>query len=147
VDFIIKNLRKYSKRATIISVGLVTNLADVIDKDPETWKMVKEVYSMFGSFYIGYESDPVPSTEWNVFADIAVAKKFISSSVPITLAGLDVTTMVKFNSDRRKQLFQRNSPLTDALCELNELWSTGNPRCNPTLYDPVAVVIFGDYNP
>ena len=140
-DFIIEQLRKYPDQVTIISVGPVTNLGDVIDKDPEAWKMVKEVYSMFGSFYMGYNEGPVPDPEWNVRADVESAKKFMNSGVPITLAGLDVTTMVKFGTERRQQLLLRSSPLTDALCGLYSLWSSNRPGSDPTLYDPVAVVM------
>ena len=140
-DFIIQSLRKYPNQITIISVGPVTNLGDVIDKDPHAWKMVKNVYSMFGSFYMGYNEGPVPSAEWNVRADVESAKKFINSGVPITLAGLDVTTIVKFGPERRLRLSMRYSPLTDALCGLYTLWSINQPGKDPTLYDPVAVAM------
>ncbi|HUU27778.1 MAG TPA: nucleoside hydrolase [archaeon] len=138
-DFIIQTLRKYPGQVTVISVGPVTNLGDVIDKDPEAWKMVKQVYSMFGSFYLGYGGDPVPSAEWNVVADVESAKKYMTSGVPVTLAGLDVTTLVKFNAERRLQIQMRNSPLTDALCGLYTLWSINRFGSDPVLYDPVAV--------
>ncbi len=140
-DFIIEMLRKYPHQVTIISVGPVTNLADVIEKDPEAWKMVKDVYSMFGSFYMGYDTGPIPNAEWNVRADVKSAQTFMNSGVPITLAGLDVTTMVKFDSERRLSLLMRNSPLTDALCGLYSLWCNGNMDANPTLFDPVAVAM------
>lgn len=140
-DFISETLRKYPHEVTIISVGPVTNLGDVIDKDPEAWKLVKEVYSMFGSFYMGYNGGPVPDAEWNVCADVESAKKFMTSGVPITLAGLDVTTIVKFNEGRRLRLLLRNSPLTDAVCGLFSLWSSNSPGRDPTLFDPVAVTM------
>ncbi|OGG05253.1 MAG: hypothetical protein A3F83_14305 [Candidatus Glassbacteria bacterium RIFCSPLOWO2_12_FULL_58_11] len=140
-DFIIGMLRKYPHQVTLISVGPVTNLADVIDKDPEAWKLVKEVYSMFGSFYIGYGGDPVPSAEWNVVADVPSAQKFMTSGVPITLAGLDVTTLVKFSAERRLELLERHSPLTDAICSLYSLWSLDSPGRDPVLFDPVAVTM------
>ncbi len=144
-DFIIRNLRKHPGEVTVISVGPVTNLGDVIDKDPEAWKMVKAVYSMFGSFYMGYGEGSPPTNEWNVRADVEAAKKYIGSGVPITLAGLDVTTMVKFQEPRRLQLLLRQSPLTDALCGLYSLWSMDRPGSDPTLYDPVAVaMVFTD---
>ncbi len=139
VDFIIEQLKNYPHQVTIISVGPVTNLGDVIDKDPGAWNLVKGVYSMFGSFYMGYDTGPVPDPEWNVRCDVASAKKFMSSGVPITLAGLDVTTMVKFGPQRRLSLLMRSSPLTDALSALTSLWSLNQPGRDPTLFDPVAV--------
>lgn len=139
-DFIIDTLRKYPGEVTIISVGPVTNLADAIRKDPEAWKLVKEVYSMFGSFYVGYNGDPTPHPEWNVVADVESAKVFMTSGVPITLAGLDVTGTVKFGKERRLHLLIRQSPLTNAICGLYSLWAPNMDR-DPTLYDPVAVAM------
>ena len=138
-DFIIRMLRKYPGQVTIISVGPVTNLGDVITKDPEAWKMVKAVYAMFGSFYIGYDGGAVPDAEWNVKCDIPAAKKFVDSGVPIIYAGLDVTTTVKYNQDRRTMLFARHSSLTDAISGLYTLWAGNNLHAEPTLFDPVAV--------
>ncbi len=141
-DFIIRMLKKYPGQVTIISVGPVTNLGDVIRKDPAAWKLVKEVYAMFGSFYMGYGGDSRPSAEWNVRADVPSAQLFMTSGVPITLAGLDVTAMVKFSEERRLQLLYRNSPLTDAISALYTLWALPHPEGrDPTLFDPVAVAM------
>jgi len=138
-DFIIEQLRKYPNQITIISVGPVTNLGDVIEKDPEAWRMVKAVYSMFGSFYRGYDKGPVPHPEWNVVADVKSSQKLISSGVPLTLIGLDVTTLAMFGPERRLRLLYRNSPLTNALCSLYSLWS--GTDTDPMLHDPLAVSI------
>jgi len=140
-DFIIKNLKKYPGQIVIISVGPTTNLGDVITKDPAAWKMVKSVYAMFGSFYMGYDQGPRPDPEWNVRVDVESAKKFMNSGVPIILAGLDVTTMVKFGPERRQQILFRASPLTDAITGLYSLWSIHNPGADPTLFDPVTVAM------
>ena len=136
-DFIIEQLKKYPHEVTIISVGPVTNLGDVIAKDPEAWKLVKEVYSMFGSFYRGYDRGPVPHPEWNVVADVKSSQRLINSGVPITLIGLDVTTLAMFGPERRLRLLYRNSPLTNALCSLYSLWS--DTDADPMLHDPLAV--------
>jgi purine nucleosidase len=140
-DFIIQKLRAYPNQITIISIGPVTNLGDVIDKDPAAWKMVKEVISMFGSFYVGYGAGSPPAAEYNVATDIESAKKLIASGVPLTLAGTDVTAMVNFGPERRLQLLMRCSPLTDALSGLYSLWSSNKPGRDPILYDPVAVAM------
>ena len=134
-DFIIRNLRKYPNEIILFTVGPVPNMRDVIEKDPEVLKLAKKVYSMFGSFYLGYESDPVPDAEWNVRADVESAKLFAASGAPITYAGLDVTTFVKLNADNRLKLLMRQSPLTNALCGLYSLWGAETP----TLFDVVAV--------
>lgn len=145
-QFIIRNLKKYPHQVTIISVGPTTNLGDAITLDPEAWKLVKEVVAMFGSFYMGYGGSPVPSAEWNVRADVPSAQKFMTSGVPVRLAGLDVTTLVNFSEARRRQLADRGSPLTDAIMGLYSLWSAHRPGHDPVLFDPVAVSMALDEN-
>lgn len=135
-DFISQQLKKYPGQVTIISVGPVQNMADVIKQDPAAWRLVKRVVAMFGSFYIGYNGSPSPDIEWNVLVDPAAAQTFVASGVPITYAGLDVTTFVKADANFRQQLLARQSPVTNALCGLHSLW--GYDR-DPTLYDAVAV--------
>ncbi len=134
-DFIVEVLRKYPHEVILFTVGPVPNIADVIQKDAGALKLAKNIYSMFGSFFMGYDNNPVPSAEWNVQADVASAKLFAGSGVPITYAGLDITTFVKLEKKRRQQLLMRQSPLTNALCGLYTLWG----QETPVLYDAVAV--------
>ena len=134
-DFIIENIKKYPNEVVIISVGPVTNMADVIDKDPNALKMAKKIYAMFGSFYIGYNTAPEINAEWNVKVDIPASQKFVNSGANIVYAGLDVTAMVKLDKAKRELLLMRQSPITNALSALYVLW--GNET--PTLFDPVAI--------
>lgn len=134
-DFIIENLRKYPGEVVLITVGPVPNMLDVIEQDKNALKQAKHIYSMFGSFYMGYGSDPVIDAEWNVRADEEASKAFAASGADITYAGLDITTFVKWNEERRLKLLMRQSPLTNALSGLYTLWG----RETPTLYDCVAV--------
>lgn len=134
-DFIAEQLRRYPNQITLISVGPVSNLADLIQRDPEALQLAKGVYSMFGSFYLGYGSSPVPSAEWNVRADIPSARTLSSSNVPITYAGLDVTAFVELEADQRRALWSRRTPLTNALQALYRLWG----RETPILFDAVPI--------
>ncbi len=134
-DFIIENLDKYPGDVILFTVGPVPNLGDIVKKDPEALKSAKRIYSMFGSFYMGYGSHPVPDAEWNVRADVESAKLLASSGAPITYAGLDITTFVTLEEENRKKIAMRHSPLTDALTGLYTLWG----RQTPVLYDVVAV--------
>ena len=134
-DFIIDNLRKYPDEIILFTVGPVPNIADVIRKDPEALKLAKHIYSMFGSFYIGYGGKSEPDAEWNVRADVESAKRFASCGAKITYAGLDITAFVTLEESERYKLLMRQSPLTDALCGLYSLWG----KQTPILFDCVAV--------
>ena len=134
-DFIIETLKKYPNEVVVISVGPVMNMADVIEKDPQALKLAKKVYSMFGSFYVGYGTMPSIDAEWNVKVDIPASQKFVNSGADIVYAGLDVTAMVKLDKEKRDLLLMRQSPLTNALSCLYVLWENETP----TLFDPVAI--------
>ncbi|HEV7349444.1 nucleoside hydrolase [Telluribacter sp.] len=136
-DFIIEQIRKYPNEVVVISVGPVTNMADVIKKDPQALKMAKKVYAMFGSFYIGYNYSPTINKEWNVVADVESAKTFVNNSgINIIYAGLDITTFVKADKAYREKMLYRQSPLTNGILGLHSLWNYNN---DPTLFDAVAV--------
>ena len=134
-DFIAGQLRRHPRQITLISVGPVSNLADLLQRDPEALQLAKRVYSMFGSFYLGYGGSPVPSAEWNVRADIPSARTLSTSKAPITYAGLDVTALVELKAEQRRTLWSHGSPLTDALEALYRLWG----RETPILFDPVPI--------
>jgi inosine-uridine nucleoside N-ribohydrolase len=142
-DFIIENLRKYPDEVILFTVGPVPNIKDVLEKDPGALKLAKHVYSMFGSFYMGYDTGPIPSAEWNVRGDEEAARMLVTSGADITYAGLDITTYVKLNELYRDKLLRRQSPLTNALSGLYTLWryeSYAHP--DPVLHDVVAVGMF-----
>jgi purine nucleosidase len=135
VDFIMQMLDKYPGEIVLLTTGPVPNMADLIHKRPDVLKKAKAIYAMFGSFFMGYGRDPVPSAEWNVAADVASAKTFVEAGAAITYAGLDITTFVTLDEKNRYKLLMRQSPLTNALCGLYSLWELETP----VLYDAVAV--------
>jgi purine nucleosidase len=135
-DFIIEQLRKYPNEIIVLSVGPVTNMSDIIKKDPKVLGLAKQVVAMFGSFYIGYNGAPTIDAEWNVKVDIPASKQFVQSGANITYAGLDVTAFVKWDKTYRDIILNRQSPLTNILTGLTTLW--GYDR-TPTLFDAVAV--------
>ena len=107
----------------------------MIRKDKKALSKAKHIYSMYGSFYMGYSAGPMIDAEWNVRADEEASKLFTSTVNNITYAGLDITTSVKWGAENRMKLLMRQSPLTNGLTALYTLWG----RETPTLYDCVAV--------
>jgi purine nucleosidase len=141
-DFIIEQLKKYPNEVVLITIGPVPNIADMLDKEPEILKLAKHVYSMFGSFYMGYDRGPVPVPECNVVCDVKSSKKMVTSGAKITYAGLDITTYVKLKSEFVELLAQRRTPLTEALTSLTYLWGfERGTKPEPVLFDAVTVAM------
>ncbi|WP_044206783.1 nucleoside hydrolase [Flammeovirga sp. OC4] len=145
VEFISTTLEKYPNEVNLVTVGPVPNMKDLLAKDPSILKKAKHIYSMFGSFNMGYNSAPTPSPEWNVVADIEASKAFIKADKDhkITYIPLDVTAFVKVNQENMNLLQMRNSTLTDAICANYVLWRfmdyAKDLNYIPIVYDAVAI--------
>ena len=138
-DFIIESLNKYPGEIILFTVGPVDNISDVLDKEPDILKKAKKVVSMFGSIDIGYGGG-APSAEWNVRGSIEAGRKLMNSGADILLAPLDVTDHVIFNNDYLTAMFNRQTPLTDALGALYALWYRQAPWASqPKMFDGVAI--------
>ncbi|MFS0862199.1 nucleoside hydrolase [Fredinandcohnia sp. 179-A 10B2 NHS] len=89
VDFIIDKITQFPNEITLIAVGPLTNLALALQKQPEIVSLVKEVVIMGGAVYV--PGNKSPYGEANILTDPEAAKIVLSSGLPITLVGLDVT--------------------------------------------------------
>jgi purine nucleosidase len=139
-EFILRSLDRYPGEVTLFTVGPVCNIADLLDRDPGALRKTRRVVSMFGSFFTGYDGGTAPDAEWNVRADVRSARRLLASGADLTLAGLDVTVMVRLGEADRQQIFFRRSALTDALSGLYSLWRFETwSRPDPTLFDVSAV--------
>lgn len=128
-------LLKERDGVTIITIGPLTNVARLLDEQPELAKKIKRLVVMGGSIAVGYDGKPQPEVEWNFKLDIPAAQKVLSSSLPILLVPLDATATVALEAKQRNELFAAHTPLTWQLQNLYELWN----KETPILFDPVAV--------
>jgi len=78
--------------------------------------------------------------EGNIGSNPAAAQVVFSSGIPIVMAPLDVTSMLKLDAAGRSRIFSLNTPITNALAALYHLW----PHETPTLFDPMAVALVLD---
>ena len=139
-EFIVEQVNADPGEIILVPVGPLTNIAKALELDPGIASKVKRIVTMGGAAYVGYNLKPPPCAEYNIRADIPAAQTVYSSGIPITMCGLDVTAMLRFDAERRKQLADRGLPLTDALTELYKLWG----HETPILYDPMALCMVID---
>lgn len=88
IDFIIEQIHRYPKEVTLVITGPMTNVALAMRKDPGIIPLLHEVVFMGGSWGYG---NVTPAAEFNIWADAEAAKVVISSGVPMTMMGLDLT--------------------------------------------------------
>jgi len=134
-QFLVQQVNAHPGEITLVPIGPLTNLAAALDLAPSIAGKLKGIVTMGGSAYVGYNLQPPPCAEYNIHQDIPAAKRVYSAGIPITMVGLDVTAMLRFDADMRAQLAARGLPLTDALTELYRLWG----HETPILYDPMAL--------
>ncbi len=140
VEFLYQQLKARPGELTIVAIGPLTNIARLFNEHPDCKLWVKHLVLMAGSVRLGYKGQAPPEPEWNIKCDIPSAKAVFASGVPLVVAPLDATTMLRLKEPLRRRLFDARTVLTDPLRQLYKLWE----QPTPTLYDPVAVTLCFD---
>jgi len=145
VDFILDQIRRHPGEITLVAIGPMPNIGALIDKDPATFRKLKRVVIMGGSFEpmpeeFGNAPPRQPVSEWNIKNAIPAAQKLFHAGVPLVAMPLDSTANLKLEEMERNILFAQGTPLTDALALLYHQWSYNTRgQTTPTLFDPMTV--------
>jgi purine nucleosidase len=139
VDFILDQIRRNPGQITLVAIGPLVNVGELIDRDRETFRKLQRVVLMGGSIArrygdLGYAPDRGPEAEWNIKNDIPAAQKLFASGVPVFMMPLD-STQLKLDEIKREIVFQAGTPLTDALTLLYHEWG----QQTPTLFDVMTI--------
>lgn len=137
VEFLYQQLKAEPGKLTIVAIGPLTNIAELLRQHPDCKPWINRIVLMGGSIRVGYNAKPPAEAEWNVKSDVAAAKFVFSSGVPLTVAPLDATTMLKLDKTARRELFDTGTAVANELWTLYDLWN----KPTPVLYDPVAVTL------
>jgi inosine-uridine nucleoside N-ribohydrolase len=140
VDLMRREFERRPGEITLVAIGELTNVAALLKSDPSMGKKIKRLALMGGSIAHGYGQDLKPAAEWNIKSNPAAAQVVFSSGVPILMAPLDVTAMLRLDAAARHRIFTRLTPTTNALALLYHLWG----QETPTLFDPMAVAMLID---
>lgn len=140
VDFILNRIQANPDQVTLIAIGPLVNVGALIDKDPATFRRLKQVVIMGGSvgtWFNGSDlgSQMAPVAEWNIVNDIQSAQKLFKSGVPIAMMPLDSTSNLGLDEVNRSILFSQATPITNALAALYFEWGSQTP----VLYDPMTI--------
>lgn len=140
VEFLYNQLKAEPSKFTLVAIGPLTNVAELLAKHPECKPWIKRLVLMGGAVRVGYSGKPPAEVEWNIKCDIAAARAVFRSGVPLVVAPLDATTDLKLKGKQRDAVFRAGTPLSNQLRALFQLWD----QPTPTLFDPVAVTLCFD---
>jgi purine nucleosidase len=140
VELIARILREHVEPVTLVPVGPLTNIALLLRTHPELTERIAEIVVMGGSMGAG---NVTPFAEFNVWVDPEAADVVVTSGVPLTLCGLDVTHQALATADVFDRLAAIGSPLATTTAGLlgffrdryRERWGLDAPP----VHDPVAV--------
>ena len=105
VELIIDQLRAATQPITIIALGPLTNLAEVLLADATLVKQIAMIYFMGGALDVPGNLAELnrrltnPYAEWNIYIDPYAAAVVLQSGVPITIVPLDVTNQHPLTDD------------------------------------------------
>ena len=139
VDFIIDACHKYGKDLIIIPIGAFTNMARVIEKDPEALNLCGKVVIMGGAFFKQY-------ADWNVICDVDAADIMFRNLNNLECIGADVTHLMVGEQALYDNLleYEGNEPGHKYLTELCRLWKKDRPKASLLLHDPLVVYYVAD---
>lgn len=114
VDFIIATcLAAEDRSITLCPLGPMTNIAQAIVQAPDILTKLREIAFMGGAA-LG-PGNITPSAEFNIYTDPHAAQIVLSSGVPLTMFGLDVTHQAITTPARRDAIRAVGSPVSDAV--------------------------------
>jgi inosine-uridine nucleoside N-ribohydrolase len=124
-DLIIDILQNSNEAISIVAVGPLTNIAETLQKSPDTSSKIREIYIMGGAMEakgnVGNSGVNIQNeyAEWNIYIDPVAANIVFKSGIPIILIPLDATDDVPVTRKFYEALGKnRNTPAAKLVYEL-----------------------------
>ena len=134
--------RQYPQEIVLAPVGPLTNIARLLDYDPEITSYVKKLVIMGGAVFCnGNVTDYAEANIWN---DPHAADQVFAADWPIELIGLDITQKIKCNGDDFKMLEDKAPEIGGFLNRISDFYIkfyhtvVGEYVC--LMHDPTAIV-------
>lgn len=146
VNAMIDVIRKSENMIAILVIGPQTNLREALNRAPDIASKAR-IVSMAGSVHVGYDGNPEPCPEWNVFKDIPAARAVFAASWPIAMAPLDACGTLRLKGPQFDRTASSNNPRAKTVIENYRQWAnfTQHPAGQSSiLFDTTAACMTFD---
>ena len=124
VVFLSRMVRRYPHQVTLLAIGALTNVAQLLINDPAAATLLKSLVLMGGRYFS-------PGQEWNIRNDPAAAAVVFGADLPhLRAIGIDVTHQVKMSAEQFRLSF--SGPVLD----FSGPWLERRPQVH--FHDPLA---------
>ena len=131
-----RKLKADPGKITILAVGPLTNVAQLLTKHPDAKAWIKRIAIMGGCVRTSEAGKPAIA-EWNIKLDPQAAQTVFASGIPLVVAPLDATYDLKLDAAGRKKIFDVRTQLNFQMQNLYQLWD----KETPILYDVLAAAL------
>jgi inosine-uridine nucleoside N-ribohydrolase len=119
-EMIIDLVRAHPNQVSIITLGPLGNLAEVLALDPTITVLVDEVIIMGGAAATSGNMSPV--AEANIIQDPYAADRVFSADWKVTMVGLDVTKKVIMNRELLEKIKEGNQQCGEFLYQITQFY-------------------------
>jgi len=124
VVFLSRTIRAQPHQVTLLAIGALTNVAQLLIADPAVAPLLKSLVLMGGRYFS-------PGQEWNIRNDPAAAAVVFGADLPhLRAVGIDVTQQVKMSAEKFRSSF--GGPVLD----FSGPWLQRKPLVH--FHDPLA---------
>jgi len=146
VGAIIETIRASNDPITLVAIGPVPNIAEVLRRAPDVAKRARFV-GMHGSVHRGYGGSERISPEYNVRAAPKALQAVFAAPWEVSITPLDTCGIVHLEGEKYQKVFRCKDPVVRALMANYRAWCAarggkGVPdpaKRSSTLFDTVAV--------
>ncbi|MEG3630763.1 nucleoside hydrolase [Streptomyces poriticola] len=140
VDLIHNLLADSPEPLTLVVTGPQTNIAGLLALHPQDKEKIKEIVCMGGATHRG---NTLPYSEYNILVDPEAAHEVLSSGIPLTYCGLNVTHQAPVTRDVLQRITDVGTHISKASAALLEFRSSTYDQIwdlpDAPLHDPVAI--------
>lgn len=138
--------REYPGEIVLCPVGPLTNIARLLEYDPEITSFVKKVVIMGGAVYQG--GNVTPYAEANIWNDPHAADMVFAADWTVEMIGLDITSTITCDGDDFATLIKPSPIIGRFLHDISifyiNFYHSVNGKYACLMHDPTAVIAITD---
>lgn len=147
-ELIVRKIKESKEKVTLLALGPLTNVAIALEKAPEIVKNIEKIVISGGAVYTEGNIEGKPHNfvnkcaEYNIFLDVAAAKKVFSADVSIVLVPLDATEQVPITQKIAKRFGkEKNNPSAQFIYEVIDPYLKSQLETKVYFWDPAAATV------